>query len=861
MTVNAQNVTVNQLPSSAKGATGGYVNNNKITPGYASGGYVKGPGSGTSDSIPARLSAGEYVIKASSVKKYGKDTLDQLNFGSGGMIPGYPMGGLIPYKNGGLAKLFKSVGKLSGSAAIWTGMENLERFLNLKFGANKNSSGSSKWKSALGRAGFNTAQGAATGLPFGGFGGALAGTGAGLVEGLIGLARDGSQYGVKGGQYSTGIDFNANRELGKITPGNIAKEMGINALMSTAFAGLIPVAKGAGRLANKVPFINKLASKASDKFSNLMGNLTGKSGAVENIRNTPARLNIPKELANKKLQDMSNREYKSLVEDFIYRRSKDLEISAKDELLPIYDILGQGNKVSFIPPGQSDMSYLLNEAGIEAITTDPVGLLTAALKKNPSSKKLQKMLDNFKSKNIGAEEIKLIDNISAAVSINKSGKFSRNEQADGFPLLFASLTGNPLANRIINFKRRAFLDAANTNMQNRRNQNVKSAGTYLGDAPNDVVAIHSTKHQIVKDKDGNILLYPGGNMPGYEASRASQHFTLEAPVKSHLFGQWSELEQKIVSPFNSMINDNGVPNAINATDTWWLRNPGEALKISNYSIVTPFNDATSYRNELLRRKLIGPNDPVPPLINDINSKDVLYMIDPLNPNLADNALQMAKKNVGIDTPSQQMEQWSLSSSQRDKEISKLISKYGADGGIHSGSISQILERANPQDYNRFFNPKDLATLRMISSRGSFNTKFKKPIRYMSTGVKDGGYIKGYGMGGPTDDSILARISNGEYVMSANAVKKMGVGFMDRLNSGSINLPGYSMGGYAKFGSGGYAMKYADGGPVDSSSNSVIYNVSMNINNPGASADEIWSVFESRMNQEKRRMGKNKKVVY
>jgi hypothetical protein len=36
---------------------------------------------------------------------------------------------------------------------------------------------------------------------------------------------------------------------------------------------------------------------------------------------------------------------------------------------------------------------------------------------------------------------------------------------------------------------------------------------------------------------------------------------------------------------------------------------------------------------------------------------------------------------------------------------------------------------------------------------------------------------------------------------------------------------------------------------------------MNINNPGASADEIWSVFESRMNQEKRRMGKNKKVVY
>jgi TP901 family phage tail tape measure protein len=71
-------------------------------PKYATGGYVEGRGTGTSDSIPARLSAGEYVVKASSVKKYGKDTLDQLNFGSGGMIPGYPMGGLIPYKDGGM---------------------------------------------------------------------------------------------------------------------------------------------------------------------------------------------------------------------------------------------------------------------------------------------------------------------------------------------------------------------------------------------------------------------------------------------------------------------------------------------------------------------------------------------------------------------------------------------------------------------------------------------------------------------------------------------------------------------------------------------------------------------------------------
>jgi hypothetical protein len=47
--------------------------------GFALGGYVDGPGSGTSDSIPAMLSRGEYVIKASAVGAYGVDFMNALN--------------------------------------------------------------------------------------------------------------------------------------------------------------------------------------------------------------------------------------------------------------------------------------------------------------------------------------------------------------------------------------------------------------------------------------------------------------------------------------------------------------------------------------------------------------------------------------------------------------------------------------------------------------------------------------------------------------------------------------------------------------------------------------------------------------
>ncbi|MCR5440260.1 MAG: tape measure protein [Selenomonas sp.] len=54
----------------------------------AGGGYVSGPGTGKSDSIPAMLSNGEYVMTAAATKKYGA-ILDQMNAGR------YAGGGLV----------------------------------------------------------------------------------------------------------------------------------------------------------------------------------------------------------------------------------------------------------------------------------------------------------------------------------------------------------------------------------------------------------------------------------------------------------------------------------------------------------------------------------------------------------------------------------------------------------------------------------------------------------------------------------------------------------------------------------------------------------------------------------------------
>jgi phage-related minor tail protein len=58
----------------------------------ATGGYITGAGTSTSDSIPAKLSNGEYVVKAASVKKYGVDYLHAINTGR---LHRYASGGLV----------------------------------------------------------------------------------------------------------------------------------------------------------------------------------------------------------------------------------------------------------------------------------------------------------------------------------------------------------------------------------------------------------------------------------------------------------------------------------------------------------------------------------------------------------------------------------------------------------------------------------------------------------------------------------------------------------------------------------------------------------------------------------------------
>lgn len=101
-------------------------------PGFASGGMIRGPGSGTSDSILARLSNGEFVMRAAAVRHYGPELLAMMN---GLQLPRFADGGLVetaaaiapPAPGRDLGRVELSIG--GESYSVLADPENFDRIL------------------------------------------------------------------------------------------------------------------------------------------------------------------------------------------------------------------------------------------------------------------------------------------------------------------------------------------------------------------------------------------------------------------------------------------------------------------------------------------------------------------------------------------------------------------------------------------------------------------------------------------------------------------------------------------------------------------------------------------------------------
>ena len=99
----------------------------------ATGGYVTGPGTSTSDSIPAWLSDGEYVLKAAAVDKVGRSYLDRLNSGA---VARYAAGGAVGHSavTPWSAPAPSNLGTITLIVRDDSGMERLRKQIRVGYG-------------------------------------------------------------------------------------------------------------------------------------------------------------------------------------------------------------------------------------------------------------------------------------------------------------------------------------------------------------------------------------------------------------------------------------------------------------------------------------------------------------------------------------------------------------------------------------------------------------------------------------------------------------------------------------------------------------------------------------------------------
>jgi len=108
----------------------------------ARGGKVKGPGSRTSDSVPAMLSKDEFVVNAESAEKYAPLLEAINNDGKGGLFPGVGQGGiynpvLSMLRNSGGAPIQvtgqqEAISRMTMASAMREAMEDLDLYVSVE---------------------------------------------------------------------------------------------------------------------------------------------------------------------------------------------------------------------------------------------------------------------------------------------------------------------------------------------------------------------------------------------------------------------------------------------------------------------------------------------------------------------------------------------------------------------------------------------------------------------------------------------------------------------------------------------------------------------------------------------------------
>jgi hypothetical protein len=178
------------------------------------------------------------------------------------------------------------------------------------------------------------------------------------------------------------------------------------------------------------------------------------------------------------------------------------------------------------------------------------------------------------------QALEMIDELIAANFISDDGEFSKHATVDGEALVVLSRMGNKEAQELIAKKKKILQERKIDLRQERAVPNGTEALN-----PKELVCVHATKYapQALSATEYSIpTTYDAthGLIP-----RNTIHTSLNHKVEAHMDGSWENAGYVIISPFEQVMEKNGVPQGLNTVDTWWARNPGEPLVFPDATII------------------------------------------------------------------------------------------------------------------------------------------------------------------------------------------------------------------------------------------------------------------------------------
>lgn len=123
-----------------------------------------------------------------------------------------------------------------------------------------------------------------------------------------------------------------------------------------------------------------------------------------------------------------------------------------------------------------------------------------------------------------------------------------------------------------------------------RNNAAMSSREALTDAveafkPSDLVVVHATSYE-PKQVEGGHEVSTTHDASGFP--RATIHTSLNHKVESAgMYGEWDSNDYVIISGLDAMLQADGLPKSLNGADTWWTRDPGEALSFPDATLIMP----------------------------------------------------------------------------------------------------------------------------------------------------------------------------------------------------------------------------------------------------------------------------------